>query len=91
MHEGLSTIESYSRDAVVNEGRWIAGTRGATLADVCLASVVKYARDMYGKDLRRSREVIGKWVEKWDSTEAGRPGGEKTPPREMSEVAKRWK
>jgi hypothetical protein len=89
MHKLLLTIEGYAGEAV-EAGKWLAGTEGATLADVCLASVVEYTRDMYGRDLTRDHAAIGKWLDKWQSVEAGKRGGEKLPPQGISEVAKQW-
>lgn len=66
------------------------GHGGVTLADVCLASVLEYARDMYGRDLVREHEVLRVWLGKWTGTEAGKMGGGKLPPREIGEAAQRW-
>jgi glutathione S-transferase len=100
MHRVLATVEEYCRRAVMEEDKWVAGTEGMTLADVVLGSLVEYARDMYGRNIiggsgetgvESSHEVLGKWLDKWESTEAGRPGEEKVPPREWSELAGTWK
>lgn len=91
MHALLSTLESYARKSVGEEGMWIAGTAGVTLADICLASVVEYARDMYGRDLIEGHEeVLGKWFERWEATEAGKPGGDKVPPEFFTALGKKW-
>jgi glutathione S-transferase len=84
--KSLATIESYAREGV-DAGNWIASTEGLTIADLCLGSLVEYARDMYGWDLREGHEVVRRWVERWERTEAGKPGGEKVPPVWMTELA----
>ena len=90
LHKTLNIIEDYCQENVVERGLWSAGTEGVTLADICLASLVEYARDFYGRDLCASgeHEVLKVWVGKWEGTEAGKRGGGKTPPEEFARLAR---
>jgi glutathione S-transferase len=87
VHRSLSILESYARHSVLERGEWIAGTERLTIADLCLGSLMEYARDMYAWDLKDGHEVLAKWMERWEGTEAGKKGGDKIPAREMTEVA----
>lgn len=82
LHRCLQTLEDYCSGGVQG-GKWIAETEGMTLADVALGSVVEYSRDMYGRDVLEGHEVLWKWFEKWERTEAGKPGREKDVPVEV--------
>lgn len=89
----LHTLQDYAVGNGVDEGKWIAGTEKASIADCVLASLIEYARDFYGKDLclEFDLKILEGWMRKWESTEAGERGGEKTPPEELGKLAREWK
>lgn len=91
MDKSLQTIWTYSGENV-ESGKWIAGTEELSLADICLGCFVEYARDMYKKDVLGGEHTgLEKWFERWESTEAGKPGEEKIPWKEFGDLAGEWK